>query len=160
MGDWKSTFDAVFFVSIATLICGVIGLIIKICLKMKCETVSLCCGLIQVQRRVDLEVEEEITALELQGGSTPQPEEEFPQSSGQNQSLSPKGLRPKTGSASKNTHLESLTLSPPPARKRTAFRPRKSLGSTVLKISHPEEEESPDKQGNPPTHSESDPNSV
>lgn len=66
--DWKQTYDAVFFVSIATLICGILTGLIRMCIKLKCETVSLCFGLIKVDRRVDLEVQEEIRALEINSG--------------------------------------------------------------------------------------------
>jgi len=65
MSDWIKTFDAVFFISIATMLTSLIALIIKHCLKSKCETCSLCWGLITIKRRVDLEVQEELQEIEI-----------------------------------------------------------------------------------------------
>lgn len=63
--SWINTFDAVFFISLATLLTGAFGVGVKYCLKSKCEHFTLCCGMITIDRRVDLEVQEEIRALEL-----------------------------------------------------------------------------------------------
>lgn len=63
---WYETFDAIFFTSIATVIAGAFGLALRYCIKSKCEHFSLCYGLITVDRRVDLEVQEEIKQMELQ----------------------------------------------------------------------------------------------
>lgn len=65
MSKWMETYDAVFFISLATIIVGLLGLIIKVCLKSKCEHFRLCWGLISVDRRVDLEVEEEIHRMDV-----------------------------------------------------------------------------------------------
>jgi len=65
MSDWMLTYDGVFFISIATLITSIIGLSIRYCLKSKCEHFSLCFGLIKIDRRVDLEVQEELAQLEM-----------------------------------------------------------------------------------------------
>jgi hypothetical protein len=46
------------------MVIGFLGLIIKYCLKSKCEHFSLCYGLIVVDRRVDLEVQEEIHKID------------------------------------------------------------------------------------------------
>ena len=62
--NWIDTYDAVFFISIGTMVVGLIGLIIKYCLKSKCEHFSLCFGLITVDRRVDLETQEEIHKID------------------------------------------------------------------------------------------------
>jgi hypothetical protein len=59
------TFDAIFFLSVGSLLVGVCGLSIKYCLKSKCEHFALCCGLIEINRRVDLEVQEEMKKIEL-----------------------------------------------------------------------------------------------
>lgn len=64
--DWIGTYDAVFFISAGTMFFAFLGLAIKVCLKSKCEQCSLCCGLLKIERRVDLEVQEEIRAMELQ----------------------------------------------------------------------------------------------
>ena len=63
--SWINTFDGVFFISLATILVGVFGMSIKYCLKSKCEHFSLCCGLLKIDRRVDLEVQEEIRRMEL-----------------------------------------------------------------------------------------------
>ena len=63
--EWTETYDAVFFISLATIIVGALGVSAKYCLKSKCEHFSCCCGLFVIDRRVDLEVQEEIRALEL-----------------------------------------------------------------------------------------------
>jgi hypothetical protein len=57
--------DGVFFISIGTLLTTFLGLAIKYCLKSKCEHLNLCCGLIQINRRVDLEEKLEERELEL-----------------------------------------------------------------------------------------------
>ena len=61
---WMETYDAVFFVSVGTLVIGFFGLVIKYCLKSKCENVRLCGGLIVIKRRVDLETEVEMHELD------------------------------------------------------------------------------------------------
>jgi hypothetical protein len=63
--SWIETYDAVFFISLATIIVGALGVSAKYCLKSKCEHFSCCYGLFVIDRRVDLEVQEEIRALEL-----------------------------------------------------------------------------------------------
>lgn len=63
--SWIDTYDAVFFISLATILVGAFGVSAKYCLKSKCEHFSCCYGLFTIDRRVDLEVQEEIRALEL-----------------------------------------------------------------------------------------------
>lgn len=63
--DWIQTFDAVFFISLGTLVVGAFGASLKYCLKSKCEKFNCCFGLFVVERRVDLEVQEELRELEL-----------------------------------------------------------------------------------------------
>jgi hypothetical protein len=62
---WYMTFDSMFWLSMATLFSGSLGLSIKYCLKSKCEDLSLCFGLLKIHRRVDLEVQEEMKEIEL-----------------------------------------------------------------------------------------------
>ena len=57
--------DGVFFITIATLSCGFFGLVVRYCLKSKCEDISLCYGLLYVKRNVELETQEEMKELEL-----------------------------------------------------------------------------------------------
>jgi len=73
--DWIATFDAVFFISLGTLVLGFAATALKFCLKSKCEEFQLCFGLINIRRRVDLETEEEIRELELNGAQPPQHQE-------------------------------------------------------------------------------------
>lgn len=65
--SWYDQFNAVFFISLATIVVGAFGLSVKYCLKSKCEHLSLCCGIIKIDRRVDLEVQEHIKEMELGG---------------------------------------------------------------------------------------------
>ena len=73
--DWTSTYDAVFFISAGTMFFAFLGLAIKVCLKSKCEQCSLCCGLLKIERRVDLEVQEEIRAMELHSQQNEKPQD-------------------------------------------------------------------------------------
>lgn len=63
--SWIETYDAVFFISLATILVGAFGVSVKYCLKSKCEHLNLCCGLLVIDRRVDLEVQEEMKAIEM-----------------------------------------------------------------------------------------------
>ena len=63
--DWINTFDAVFFLTIGSLVCGGFALVIRYCLKSKCDNINLCFGLITVHRNVELEAEEEMKEMEL-----------------------------------------------------------------------------------------------
>lgn len=72
------TYDGVFFISIATLITSVIGVSIRYCLKSKCEHFSICFGLLKIDRRVDLEVQEELAQLEM-GVTDDEPTTQQPQ---------------------------------------------------------------------------------
>ena len=49
MSNWFSEFDSVFWITLATLLTGSIGLSVKYCLKSKCENVSVCWGGIIIQ---------------------------------------------------------------------------------------------------------------
>jgi hypothetical protein len=63
--SWIDEYNSVFFISIATIITGSLGLCLKYTLRSKCEHLNLCCGLIEINRRVDLEVQEEMKEMEL-----------------------------------------------------------------------------------------------
>jgi hypothetical protein len=65
MTNWSETFDAVFFISIATLFVGLLNTIIQKCYQSKCENFSICWNFINVRRRVDLEIQSEIRQMEL-----------------------------------------------------------------------------------------------
>lgn len=64
--EWTSTFDAVFFISVGTLLIGLLNNIITKCYQSKCESFAICWNFLVVRRRVDLEVQSEIRAMELQ----------------------------------------------------------------------------------------------
>ena len=63
MTDWYNEFNSVFFITITTIIFGVVSLSIRTCLRSKCKRLD-CCGIL-VER--DVEVEEHIDerAMEL-----------------------------------------------------------------------------------------------
>ena len=63
--EWMTTYDGVFFISLGTLIIGFLGLIVRYALKSKCEHFSCCFGAFTIDRRVDLEVQEELAQMEL-----------------------------------------------------------------------------------------------
>ena len=69
MSIWYNTFNDVFFITISTLVLGFFAKTLQYCLKSKCDNINLCFGLITVHRNVELEAEEEMKELELQGGS-------------------------------------------------------------------------------------------
>ena len=62
--EWITTYDGVFMLSLATILAGSFGLAVRYCLKSKCSHFSLC-GLLIIDRNVDLEVQEHIKELEL-----------------------------------------------------------------------------------------------
>jgi hypothetical protein len=75
MSEWITTFDAVFFLSIGTLFVGLIGTMLKYCIKSKCEEFNCCsmvqgCSLFTVKRRVDLEVQEELHEMDTRQNPT------------------------------------------------------------------------------------------
>lgn len=91
------TYDGVFFISIATILAGSFGLSVRYCLKSKCEKFSLCCGLFEINRRVDLEVQEELAMMEM--GNV---EEENKDNKGRTNSPVPKLNLPKKHIQEKN----------------------------------------------------------
>jgi hypothetical protein len=125
----------VFFVSVGTLVIGFLGLIIKYCLKSKCESVRLCGGLIQIKRRVDLETELEIHEIDAKV-KDPVDQEEHLEYELEAQEKTP--YHPKTG----------RRLSRPKNPK--SFYPRKDLPPQATSLAP---------LVNPPTHSESTSNS-
>lgn len=75
MSEWITTFDAVFFLSIGTLFVGLVGTLLKYCIKSKCEEFNCCslitgCSLFTVKRRVDLEVQEELHEMDMRDNPT------------------------------------------------------------------------------------------
>lgn len=58
--------DNTLIYGLATLGCGILGLVIRYGFKSKCTDVSMCCGVIAIKRDVNAELEEE--KLELENG--------------------------------------------------------------------------------------------
>lgn len=73
--SWTSEYDSVFFISIGTLLVGAVGVALKVCVKSRCEHLSVCFGLIKIHRRVDLEAQEEMKHIEM--GDTKEEEEKI-----------------------------------------------------------------------------------
>ena len=65
MSGWIQEFDGIFWMSLATILVGAFGVSVKYCLKSKCEHLTLCCGLLKIDRRVDLEVQSELRQMEM-----------------------------------------------------------------------------------------------
>lgn len=61
MTDWKTTYDGVFFISIATLFSSVIGLAFRFCFKSKCSKCKCCC--IEIQRDIQTELVEDLEIM-------------------------------------------------------------------------------------------------
>lgn len=58
--------DNTLIYGLATLLCGILGLVIRYGFKSKCTDVNMCCGMIAIKRDVNAEIEEE--KMELQNG--------------------------------------------------------------------------------------------
>jgi hypothetical protein len=55
--NWFNTFDGVFFLSVASLFFGSVSLMVRYCLKSKCNEINLC-GFIKVHRDINAEFKE------------------------------------------------------------------------------------------------------
>ena len=61
--------DSVLLLSICTIAAGIIGLVVKYCLKSKCNDVNCCFGCMRIQRDVRAEIE--LEEQQLERGVTP-----------------------------------------------------------------------------------------
>ena len=52
----QDIFDDTFWLTLAGIVVGVLGVLIRYCFLSKCDNVSICCDLIKVHREVDLEM--------------------------------------------------------------------------------------------------------
>jgi hypothetical protein len=52
----QDIFDDTFWLTLAGIVVGVLGVLIRYCFLSKCDNVSICCDLIKVHRAVDLEL--------------------------------------------------------------------------------------------------------
>ncbi len=86
-------FGEAFFISAGTMLVGLFALSIKYCLKSKCEHFALCCGLIAIDRRVDLEVQEEMKKIEL--GMDTKDDDDEEEKAGMTIDLSKMGMKKK-----------------------------------------------------------------
>ena len=66
MSDWYLTFNAVFFLSLGTIVCGGVGVLLSFCFKSKCSECGLCSqqGCFYLKRDVQAENEESKMELE------------------------------------------------------------------------------------------------
>ena len=64
MGDITQGIDGFFFLSLTTLICGGLGLLIRFAYKSKCKSVKFCC--LKIDRDIETELKED-----LQNPTTP-----------------------------------------------------------------------------------------
>jgi hypothetical protein len=59
----ENIFDDTFWLTLAGIIVGVLGILIRYCFLSKCDNVSICFGILKVHRAVELElpnIEEDI----------------------------------------------------------------------------------------------------
>ena len=65
MSDWYNTFNAVFFLSLGTIVCGGVGVLLSFCFKSKCSECGLCSqqGFFYLKR--DVQAENEESKMEL-----------------------------------------------------------------------------------------------
>ena len=59
MGDPLEGVNAIFYMSVATLLCGSIALCYRMCYKSKCSEIKIC-GCIKITRDVEIEKEEDM----------------------------------------------------------------------------------------------------
>ena len=65
MADWFATFDAVFFLTAGTVVCGGLGVLLSYCFKSKCAEFALCSSHGCIYLRRDVEAENAETKMEL-----------------------------------------------------------------------------------------------
>ena len=58
MGDITEVVNAVFYISLCTILCTSISLAFKYCYKSKCKDVDICC--IKIKRDIEVELQEDI----------------------------------------------------------------------------------------------------
>ena len=68
--DWYTEYNSAFFISLATLLIGGLGVLIKGCLSSKCSHTNICFGCISIER--DVHIEEDIELASIQHTTTPQ----------------------------------------------------------------------------------------
>jgi hypothetical protein len=63
----QEIFDDTFWLTLAGIIVGVLGVLIRYCFLSKCDNVSICFGILKVHRAVELEMPNVEDDLENQG---------------------------------------------------------------------------------------------
>ena len=63
----QDIFDDTFWLTLAGIIVGVLGVLIRYCFLSKCDNVSICFGILKVHRAVELEMPNVEDDLENQG---------------------------------------------------------------------------------------------
>lgn len=56
---WYHEFNSTFWITLATILTGSVGLALKYCLKSKCDRVNCCWGGLDIHRAVEMEEKEE-----------------------------------------------------------------------------------------------------
>ena len=49
--------DGITVIAIITIIIGAFSMVIKLCYKSKCSDITCCCGLLNIKRNVEIEIE-------------------------------------------------------------------------------------------------------
>ena len=68
MGDITQGIDGFFFLSLTTLICGGLGLLIRFAYKSKCKSVKICC--LKIDRDIETELKEDLQNPTTPSGKT------------------------------------------------------------------------------------------
>jgi hypothetical protein len=65
MSVWN-TFDDAFWLTLAGIIVGLLGVLIRFCFLSKCDNVSICFGILKIHRAVELEIPNVEDDVEIQ----------------------------------------------------------------------------------------------
>ena len=58
MVEVLTTFDSVTIITLTTIFCGFMGVVVRTCFLSKCHKCNICCGLIDIERNTHDENEE------------------------------------------------------------------------------------------------------
>ena len=71
MSDWYNTFNAVFFLSLGTIVCGGVGALLSFCFKSKCSGCGLCSQQGCFYSKRDVQAENEESKMEMEHMPSP-----------------------------------------------------------------------------------------
>ena len=71
MSEWYVTFNAVFFLSLGTIVCGGVGVLLSFCFKSKCSECGLCNREGRFYLKRDVQAENEESKMELEHMPSP-----------------------------------------------------------------------------------------